>query len=106
MLVVGNLSSWRRNGRVLPELDGFHFTGFNDLGESLLKDVQPDVIISALMGEDFDAIELAIALSQLGFSGRYRALVRNLPNPRVVKREVRNAAPDIDFDILELDTVF
>jgi hypothetical protein len=102
MLVVGNASSWRNLGRDLPHLSGFHFAGFGAVNVELLTRVQPDIVVSALMGEDFDAIDLARTLNDLGFVGRYRAMVRNLPNPGVVRREIRHVAPGLDFDILML----
>lgn len=103
MLVVGNRKTWQRDGRNLPDVEGFHFVGYSEVDPDLLERLQPDVVVSALMGEDFDAIELAQALSTMSYCGRYRALVRDLPNPSAVRREVTAAAPNIDFDILLLN---
>ena len=55
------------------------------------------------MSGRFDAIELAEQLSELGFTGRLRALVTDLPNPQAVSREIRDACPRIDFDVLVLE---
>lgn len=103
MLVIGNMRSWHRAGRAVPQLDGFHFVGFGDVTDALLRAVAPDVVLSSLMGEDFDALDLARRLGDLGFRGRYRAITSGLPNPHVVRTEVRAAAPDLDFDIFVLD---
>lgn len=103
ILVVGNLASWRKAGREIPRLPGFHFTAFDDVTAELLRVTAPDLVLSALMGDGYDAIELARCLALLDFAGRYRALTSGLPNPRVVLAEVHQVAPGIDFDLFDLD---
>lgn len=103
MLVIGNMRSWHPEGRMVPQLDGFHFVGFDDVTAALLRAVAPDVVLSSLMGEDFDALDLGRRLHDLGYDGRYRAITCGLPDPHVVSMEVRAAAPDLDFDIFVLD---
>lgn len=102
ILVVGNLASWQKAGRAVPVLHGFHFSAFADVTGALLQRLAPDLVLSALMGDDYDVIELARKLAQLDFPGRYRALTSGLPNPQVVLNEVRAAAPQIDFDLYDL----
>jgi hypothetical protein len=99
ILVIGNLLSWEREGRPVPSLDGFRFTSFADLDEHLLNGLKPEVVLSALMGESFDAVDVARRLAELGFTGRYRALTNMLPNADAVRDEVREVAPDLDFDL-------
>ena len=70
---------------------------------ALLRVTAPDLVLSALMGDDYDVIDLALRLALLDFTGRYRALTSGLPNPRVVLAEVHQVAPDIDFDLFDLD---
>lgn len=84
----------------MPDIPGFHFTGFRALDAALLARVAPGVIISALAQRDFDVLDVALRLAELGFRGRYRAITRYLPNPRVVVHEVRAVAPFIDFDVV------
>ncbi len=103
MLVVGNLRSWARQGRVPPQIDGFHFVGFQDITPDYLADLNPEVILSALMADQFDALDLARKLSDAGFQGRYRAVTVDIPNPRAVMAEVRAVAPGIDFDLYIID---
>ena len=106
VLVVGNLSRWQKSGRTIPNMPGFHFTSFLDLTDDLILAVAPDLILSALMGDDYDVIELARRLEFLGYLGRYRALTTGLPNPRVVVNEVRATAPHVDFDLFILERDF
>lgn len=103
MLVVGDLRGWRRAGRRLPLLSGFHFAGYGDVTAAALERIRPDVILSALFGSDFDALELARRLSELGFAGRYRALAMALPDPAVIRAEVWAVAPGLDFDLFLID---
>jgi hypothetical protein len=103
MLVVGNLRGWTRDGRTLPNLEGFHFAGFSQIEPGLLERIDPEIVLSALMGQDFDAVDLARRLSEAGFRGRYRAVTTALPRPEAIKAEVRAAAPGIDFDLFVID---
>lgn len=102
MLVIGNLARWKARGRSLPRLDGFHYMAFAELTSARLADISPDVILSALVGDDFDAVEMAMVLQAIGFRGRYRVIARGLPNPQVVRAEISRAAPEVDFNILSL----
>lgn len=80
-------------------MEGFVFCGFDDLTPEYLDQIEPSVILSALACRDFDVLDLALRLKELAFSGRFRVLVRDLPQPEVVTREVRAAAPGLDFSI-------
>ncbi|KPP91041.1 MAG: hypothetical protein HLUCCA08_13975 [Rhodobacteraceae bacterium HLUCCA08] len=84
----------------MPDIPGFHFSGFEDLDAELLHRIEPNVILSALANRDFDVLDIALRLAELGYRGPYRALVRALPDPRVVVQEVRAVAPFINFDVL------
>lgn len=104
MLVIGDIKGWTRQGRDLPDVPGFHFGGLQDLTSGLLTQMSPDVILSALMGESFDALDVARRLSELDFKGRYRAIATSLPNPRAIMAEVRAIAPELDFDLFIIDS--
>jgi hypothetical protein len=103
ILVIGNLRSWREEGRVLPSLEGFHFVEFEGVSAELLSEVRPDLVLSPLMGETFDALDVAQKLSSLGFGGRYRALTNPLPRPEAIIEEVRSLAPGLDFELFVMD---
>lgn len=103
MLVVGDLGGWRRAGRQLPSLSGFHFVGFADVTVDTLGRIRPDVILSALVTAEFDAMDLARRLADIRFAGRYRALAMSLPNPEVIRSEIAGAAEGLDFDLFLID---
>jgi len=79
---------------------GYRFACFGELDMHLLHAARPDMVVSALIGEGFDAIDVARRLAQLGYRGPYRALSHPLPRPGLVRSEVRAAAPELDFDLV------
>lgn len=99
-LVIGNMRRWASEGRLTSSLRDFSFLNFGDLNAETLKEYQPDIILSPLVGDDFDAIEIAQVLSELKFEGRYRVVSDTLPNAGIVKREVAEHADGLDFDVL------
>ena len=66
------------------------------------KQLAPRLILTPLLSSGFDALDFAQKLQQLGFKGRYRALVSHLPHETVIVREVNAAAPAINFGVTEL----
>lgn len=72
------------------------------LGPELLINA-PDLLVSPLIGDGFDAVELARNLVQWGFAGRYIAVAERLPDGGLIRREVQKAAPRLDFTLILLD---
>lgn len=103
ILIVGGVRAWLEAGRQLPQLDRTHYADLADLSARLLDRLRPDIVISPLFGPGFDAIDVALALERLGFSGQFRAVTPDLPQPSLVRREIASLAPGLDFDILVLD---
>lgn len=101
-LVVGDLSRWESEGRTMPVLDGFQFIKISDLSADLVQETDPEIILSPLVADDFDAVDVAEKLVLLGFQGRYRAIAPRLPNADLILEEVRGFAPQLDFDLLLL----
>lgn len=100
ILVIGTLREAVKAGRGALQDEGVRFVSFRDLTRDLLADTKPEMVLSALMGEGFDALDLARVLSDLGFQGLYRALTPPLPDPKSVRDEILGAAPGLDFDLL------
>ncbi|MBL4811828.1 MAG: hypothetical protein JKX69_05585 [Rhodobacteraceae bacterium] len=102
MLVVGDLQRWLGEGRKMPVLPGLRFAGLSELTPALIEEIKPEIVISALMCPAFDALDVAAKLAETGYTGRYRALSETLPNPQVIRAEVRSVAPDLDFDLFQI----
>ena len=86
----------------MPVLDGFQFITISDLSADLVRKADPEIILSPLVADDFDVVDVAEKLVLLGFQGRYRAIAPSLPDARLVLEEVRSFAPQLDFDLLLL----
>jgi len=63
----------------------------------------PALILSPLLTAEFDALDLARLLAQCGYRGRYLALVDRLPSANLIRREVAQQSPSINFDVIVLD---
>ena len=101
-LVIGNVGRWIAEGRTLVSLDHVHFTELDSLTSELLSEIDPDLILSPLFGGDFDVIDVAQRLTELGYEGRYRAISENMPDSEMIRREVCAQSEGLDFDLLSL----
>jgi hypothetical protein len=100
VLVVGDTKRWDASGQTLLGLDGFAFCDLSGLTTDLIRDFSPQVVLSSLIGDDFDVVEVATILRRLGYKGIYRAVAPQLPRRAIVRAEVSRVAPDLDFDVL------
>ncbi|WP_420858868.1 hypothetical protein [Marivivens marinus] len=103
MLVVGNIHVWAGSDQPLPAVRGIDFIDYRQLEQHLAQMPSPDVILSALVGHGFDAIDLATVLQGCGYRGRYRGVANALPRPELIRAEVRSRAPDVDFEVVDLE---
>ncbi|MEN8895743.1 MAG: hypothetical protein ABF248_06605 [Yoonia sp.] len=101
-LVIGDMTRWKSPGRDLPDMVGLQFIDIHALDQGMINTQNPDIILSPLVSDDFDAIEVASLLSKLSYNGAYRALTDEVPNPALIKAEVRRHAPNLDFDLVVL----
>ncbi len=99
VLAVGEPTSWSSQDASLPSGE-IAYVPFQDIGESVLDLYNPDVIFSPALATAFDCIELALLLHNLGYAGSYRAIAKDLPNPELVEREVKQICPRLDFQVV------
>lgn len=99
-LAVGEPQEWQRQGHSLPK-EGLAFIAFHEVTQVTLDYLSPGIIFSPVLAKSFDCIDLALELNRLGFSGQYRAIAQDLPNPSVIEREVRQLCPHLDFKLIE-----
>ena len=102
VLCVGDLDVWVEALRSAAAGAEAHFVSFSDVSDTLLDNLMPDTVMSPLLGANFDATDLARRLQGLGFSGRYLAIAEGVPAPNIIEKEVRMAAPLVDFDLIAL----
>lgn len=98
VLAVGDPDEWQRQGHVLPQ-ENFSFIAFEDVNEATLERYKPEIIISPVLANGFDCIELTLLLRNLGYQGAYRAVAQEMPKPALIEREVIQLYPDLDFKI-------
>lgn len=82
--------------------DHVHFANFDLLTSELLLQIDPNLVLSPLFGDNFDVIDVAKRLAQLRYVGRYRAISTNVPDIDMIRREVRAQSTGLDFDLLAL----
>jgi len=75
---------------------------FMTLEQTIFDGMSPRLVLSPLISNGYDALEFATRLHTLGFRGRYRALVDELPDTTIINREIRRAAPSIKFGVTQL----
>lgn len=59
-----------------------------------------DCIVSPLVTEQFDAMELAAQLALGGYRGRYVVVTPALPDPRIIAHELQHICPDVKVELL------
>lgn len=102
ILVVGEMRKWQARGRVLPQEASMEFLDFQDLDQGALELHAPETVLSPVLCASFDCLDLALRLGDLGFRGRYRAMASGLPDPWLIRREIAEICPALDFDIVDL----
>ncbi|WP_439155886.1 hypothetical protein [Yoonia sp.] len=100
MLIVGDLERWQSDGRIIPDLDGFAFVDIADLTAENINGATSGIVVSPLVADGFDAVDVADRLVSLGFQGRYRVIAPSLPDAALIRDELQRMAPDLDFDLL------
>ncbi|MEJ8560519.1 hypothetical protein QTO30_04240 [Yoonia sp. GPGPB17] len=104
-LIIGDLARWSAEGRKLMAADNFQFSDLKSLSAPFFADIAPTIVLSPLFGDDFDVIDVATRLDELGYRGQYRAITENLPDDDMIRKEVRAHAPELDFDLLMMQRV-
>ena len=71
-----------------------------NIDAALLARVQPKKVICPMIGEDYDALIVATHLRALNFAGTLVVVAPELPNPRMVEREIRNQAGGLRVSVV------
>jgi hypothetical protein len=59
-----------------------------------------DYVVSPLVAEQFDAMDLAHQLSIGGYRGRYVVVTPALPDPAIIRREIAQICPGLEVDLI------
>lgn len=73
-----------------------------ELTPELLAQVNPDCVLTPLVGIDCDVLEVAAQLTRLGYRGLLLAVTDPLPNPRAITAEVQAEFPGLRIDLIEI----
>lgn len=103
VLLVG--ASGDPHARNVRTIDGISmiFARIDDVTPCLVARMAPPLVLSPLITPRFDALDLALVLSDAGFAGTYLAATIRLPDGDVVKREVRALCPHLRFGLIYVD---
>ena len=102
IVAVGAVDEWRKSFGQPTSYQHLHFADFSGLSAEILDVLKPELVVSPVVTPTFDCIDIGAALTRCDFQGSYRALSTNLPNPAIIRREVRSFFPRLDFDICEI----
>lgn len=102
ILVVGKPNEWTALLRRVPPEEDLRFVGIEELTVAQLDEMQPSLVLCPLVGEGFDALDVAQRLALAAFQGRLRVVASSVPNPEVVRAEVQAAAEEVDVDLVIL----
>jgi len=100
VLAIGDIEQWQSSCGNMPAQDGVRFAALEDVDEALLSMMGPKLVVSPVVASSFDCLDVSSVLHDLGYGGSYRAVTRRLPNPDIVRREVRLLCPTLDFDVV------
>ena len=65
----------------------------------LSQNIHPKVVYSATMSDRFDCLDLAELLHRFEYTGNYRILVENVPNPELIRSEIGALCPGLQFEL-------
>lgn len=67
----------------------------SQITDELLDKLRPNVVMTPLVSDSFDALEVAEVLYCAGYTGELIVIASKLPRPKLVERELRDSAPGL-----------
>ncbi|WP_019953690.1 hypothetical protein [Yoonia vestfoldensis] len=105
MLVVGDVTRWQACGQLRGVPAGCVYVDIAQLDPIKILQYDPDLVLSPLVSDGFDAFDVAEKLGAVQFRGMYRVVANDLPDAEIIRRDIRAAAPNLDFDLLVLPRI-
>lgn len=83
-----------------PDAEGDGATlPFPDLTEETLNLLDPHVVITPLMSQSFDCMDVATCLASADFGGQVRVVAPWVPQPSLIAEELRRLYPTLTIEI-------
>ena len=80
--------------------DSIAVAGPDAIDAALLKSLKPGRVLCPLFTAEFDALLVATHLRKLDFAGTLVVVAPDLPNPRMVERELRNQSGGLTVKVV------
>jgi len=75
-------------------------TRYHTIDEQLMTRVRPDHVVAPLFSTEFDIMDLAQRLHQIGFGGQLVAMAPPLPKPGLVLNEIMARCPGLKMGMM------
>ena len=99
VLAVGDVLTLKTGSETNLAGDTTAFTDFSDVTHDLLDALDPQIVVSSVLGRNFDCVDLAEKLDSIGFRGCYRLIGHGIPQPELVLREIRSLFPSLRVEL-------
>lgn len=86
----------------LPEGRTIVYSHKDMLSKSMLSRIAPDIVVAPLIAHDWDIIDLATRLVELGYHKTLLVASKPLPRAHLVMSEVKSICPEIDLQLIEI----
>ncbi|MEE9428280.1 MAG: hypothetical protein V3V25_09065 [Paracoccaceae bacterium] len=97
VLAVGDVFQWRQAGQNLPSSSRIEFADIWEISTEFLNKLRPDIVLTCLVNQSFDFLDLAQVLESAEYKGSYQIIVPYLPNPKIVIAEAKTMCPSLDY---------
>ncbi len=68
---------------------------------ALAKAPLAECVISPLVADQFDALDLAAELGRADYAGTYKVIIPALPQPEIIRRELAQAASGVKVELIQ-----
>lgn len=102
ILVIGDVTRWQSCGRLRDAPEGYEFIDIAQLDPQKIRQYDAALIVTPLISDGFDAVDVAEKLASVRFKGMFRVLTNHLPDVDIIRDDIQDVAPCIDFDLLVL----
>lgn len=103
VLMVGEPQRLQTLKEHFPGRSGVFFIEYSDLSADILRALQPTAVVAPAISAHFDCLDLAEFLSLSEYKGAFRIFAQDIPKPDIIRREVRQYYPALNFEVLKTE---